>query len=220
MLIIRALQQVLGEKVPVSDRVPNLLMPIAGYTHTYSVPSSCMPSRGGRLFTPLAREQAAQSTARPRAAPRTALAALSRSARLHSVMGELCGDRTACRTSSARTASTSPRAQPAPFCSSQTCGPLRRGPTLDGAAPHACSRGQVPVFRKANSILFSPACASKRYAGRTPNSAKPTFTGELRAGVAHRPAVTTRRSRDASRQQATSTKRKASPSPGCSSTST
>ncbi len=33
MLIIRALQQVLGEKVPVSDRVPNLLMPIAGYTH-------------------------------------------------------------------------------------------------------------------------------------------------------------------------------------------
>ena len=187
--------------------------------YTYSVPSSCMPSRGGRLFTLLAREQAAQSTARPRAAPRTALAALSRSARLHSVMGELCGDRTACRTSSARTASTSPRAPPAPSCSSQTW-PAQTRPTLDGAAPHACSREQVPVFRKANSILFSPACASKRYAGRTPNSAKPTFTGELRAGVAHRPAVTTRRSRDASRQQATSTKRKASPSPGCSSTST
>jgi len=37
----------------------------------------------------------------------------------------------------------------------------------------------VPVFRKANSILFSPACASKRYAGRTPNSAKPTFTGDF-----------------------------------------
>ena len=111
--------------------------------YTYSVPSSCMPSRGGRLFTPLAREQAAQSTARPRAAPRTALAALSRSARLHSVMGELCGDRTACRTSSARTASTSPRAPPAPSCSSQTCGPLRRGqhsmePPLTPAAVGRC----------------------------------------------------------------------------------
>ena len=43
--------------------------------------------------------------------------------------------------------------------------PAQTRPTLDGAAPHACSREQVPVFRKANSILFSPACASKRYAG-------------------------------------------------------
>ncbi|EOD29146.1 hypothetical protein EMIHUDRAFT_113833 [Emiliania huxleyi CCMP1516] len=56
--------------------------------------------------------------------------------------------------------------------------PQRATPQRDGRT--------VPVFRKANSILFSPACASKRYAGRTPNSAKPTFTGELRAGVAHR----------------------------------
>ena len=42
LLIIRALQQVLGEKVPVSDRVPNLLMPIAGYTHIASRARACL----------------------------------------------------------------------------------------------------------------------------------------------------------------------------------
>ena len=38
LFICLAYQQVLGEKVPVSDRVPNLLMPIAGFPDLLCTP--------------------------------------------------------------------------------------------------------------------------------------------------------------------------------------